>query len=155
VNSGAMEGTLDLVGAFGYLPANIYLCAAAYVTTNGGALVAQCPAGSGPNIDTNEFLMIPVAALHDSLGNGTLDLCDPARGFKILSANSQGTNCALDFAAMPGRSYQVQFANQLGMIWSNLPAGSNYAAPPQMILNVTDAPPAGTPQRYYRVQLLP
>jgi hypothetical protein len=45
--------------------------------------------------------------------------------------------------------------NQLGGTWSNLPAGSNYAQPPQMFLNFTDAPAAGTPQRYYRVRLLP
>jgi hypothetical protein len=154
-NSGAMEGTLNLISAFGHMPTNLYLCAAAYATTNGGALVAQCPAGSGPDIDTNEFLVLPVAALEDTLSNGTLDLCDPARGFKILSAGAQNTDCALSFAVMPGRSYQVQFADQLNGTWSNLPAGPDYAAPPQMIFNFTDAPPAGTPQRFYRVQLLP
>ena len=55
---------------------------------------------------------------------------------------------------MPGRNYQVQFAGALNGAWTNLP-GTNYAAPPQMILNFTDAPPAGTPQRFYRVKLLP
>jgi hypothetical protein len=99
--------------------------------------------------------VLPVAALEDTLSNGTLDLCDPARGFKILSAGAQNTDCALSFAVMPGRSYQVQFADQLNGTWSNLPAGPDYAAPPQMIFNFTDAPPAGTPQRFYRVQLLP
>jgi len=155
VSSGAMEGTLDLMGAFGYLPTNIYLCAAAYITTNGGPLVAECPPNSGTNINTTNFLVLPIAALRDSLGSGTLDLCDPARGFRILSASSQNTNRALSFAAMPGRAYQIQFVNQLGATWSNLPAGSNYAVPPQMLLNFTDTPPAGAPQRFYRVQLLP
>jgi hypothetical protein len=155
INAGALAGTLDLVGAFGYLPTNIFLAAAAYITTNGGPLVAAFPAGSGPNIGTNGFLVLPVAALRDSLGNGTFDLCDPARGFKILSASLQNTNRALSCATMPGRAYQLQYANQLGASWSNLPAGSNYAAPPQMLLNFTDAPPAGTPQRFYRVKLLP
>jgi hypothetical protein len=152
-NFGAMEGTLDLVQAFGSAPANLYLCAAAYVTTNGGPLVGQCPAGSGANIGTNGFFVIPLAALRDSLGNGTFDLCDPARGFKILSANAQNTNRILSFAAMPGRGYQVQFANPLNGAWSNLPAGSNFAVPPQMILNFTDAPAVGT--GFYRVKLLP
>jgi hypothetical protein len=154
-NSGALEGTLDLVTAFGSVPTNLYLCAAAYITTNGGPLAAQCPAGSGPNLDTNEFLVLPISALKDSWGNGTLDLCDPSRGFKILSANAQNTNRALSFAVMPGRAYQVQFASSLGGTWSNLPAGSNYAAPPQLFLNFTDAPPVGTSQRFYRVKLLP
>ncbi|HTQ52490.1 MAG TPA: hypothetical protein VMJ12_17415, partial [Candidatus Acidoferrales bacterium] len=153
--SGAMEGTLDLVQAYGYLPANLYLCAAAYATTNGGLLVAECPAGSGPNIGTNGFLVLPVAALRDSLGNGTFDLLDPARGFKILSVGLQNTNCVINYAAMPGRAYQVQFVNQPGGIWSNLPGGSNYAVPPAVTLIFTDVPPAGIPKRFYRVQLLP
>ena len=154
-SSGALEGTLNLVGAFGSMPTNLYLCAAAYITTNGGPLAAGCPAGSGPNLNTNNFLALPVAALRDELGNGTFDLCDPARGFRILSASLQNTNRALSCAVMPGRTYQVQCATQLGGAWSNLPAGSNYAAPPQLILNFTDTPPAGTAQRFYRVKLLP
>jgi hypothetical protein len=153
-NSGALEGTLDLVGAFGYLPTNIYLCAAAYVTTNGGPLVAECPAGAGSNLGTNGFLMLPLAALRDSLGNGTFDLCDPARGFKMVTASAQNTNHLWSFAAMPGRSYQVQCAGSLSGTWTNL-AGTNYAAPPQMLLNFTDAPAAGTAVRFYRAELLP
>jgi len=155
-NSGAMAGTLDLVAAFGSMPTNLYLCAAAYQTADGGTLAAECPPGSGPNIDTNEFLMLPVSALRDSYGNGTLDLCDPARGFKILSATQNlGTGRSLNFAVMPGRDYQVQFSTSLNGTWSNLPAGSNYAAPPQMYFNFTDAPPAGAPQGFYRIKLLP
>jgi len=153
--AGALEGTLDLITAFGVVPTNLYLCAAAYSTTNGGPLITQCPGGAGPNIEPGGFLIIPVAALRDSLGNGVPDLLDPARGFKILSVNSPGTSCALSFAAMPGRAYQVQYVNQLGGIWSNLPGGSNLAVPPEMILNVTDTPPGDVPQRFYRVQLLP
>ncbi len=153
-SSGALEGTLDLVAAFGAVPPNLYLCAAAYQTADGGALAAQCPAGSGPNIETNEFLVLPLSALQDSWGNGTLDLCDPARGFKINSAGVQNGNRVLNFGAMPGRGYQIQYATQIGGTWSNLP-GTNFAMPPQTILNFTDAPPAGTPQRFYRVRLLP
>ena len=153
-SSGALEGSLDLIAAFGSVPANLYLCAAAYQTANGGALAAQAPAGSGANIETNEFLVLPLSALRDSWGNGTLDLCDPARGFKIHSAVMQNTNRVLNFSVMPGRNYQIQFATQLGATWSNLP-GTNIAVPPQTILNVTDAPPAGMPQRFYRVRLLP
>jgi hypothetical protein len=153
--SGAMEGTLDLVQAFGYMPTNLYLCAAAYQTANGGALVAQCPAGSGPNIDTNEFLVIPVAALRDSFGNGTFDLLDPARGFKLLSAQMLPAGVALNWASMPGYGYQVIYANALGNGWSNLPGATNFAGSLQLILSYTDAPPAGITQRYYRVKLQP
>ena len=154
-NSGALEGTLDLAAAFDSVPANLYLCTVAYQTADGGALVAQCPPGSGPNIDTNEFLVIPVVALRDSLGNGTFDLCDPARGFKILSANSSTNGCMLNWAAMPGRAYLVQFASRLGGTWSHLPAGSNYAGSLQMQLNYTESPSMTATQRFYRIELLP
>jgi hypothetical protein len=157
LNSGAMEGTLDLVAAFGSMPTNLYLCAAAYQTTNGGVLASQSPAvmANNGNIDTNEFFMLPLSALRDSFGNGTLDLCDPARGFKIVSAATQTSNRILSFAVMPGRNYQVQFAKSLNGTWTNLPAGSNYAAPPQTLMIFTDTPPAAIPSGFYRVQLLP
>jgi hypothetical protein len=89
-----------------------------------------------------------VVALRDSLANGTFDLLDPARGFKILSASLPDTTCVFSYAAMPGRTYQAQFVNRLGGIWSNLDGGSNLAVPPQIRLNFTDAPPAGIPQRF-------
>jgi hypothetical protein len=154
-NSGALAGTLDLVAAFGAMPTNLYLCAAAYQTADGGSLVSACPPSPGPNIGTNGFLILPLAALRDSAGAGTFDLCDPARGFKILSASAQSTNRILNFAVMPGRSYQVQFAGSLNGGWTNLPNGSNYAMPPQMMMNFTNAPAAGAPRQFYRVQLLP
>jgi hypothetical protein len=154
-NSGAMEGTLDLIGAFGYMPTNLYLCAAAYITTNGGPVVSACPPSAGPNIGANGFLEIPVAALQDSLGNGVFNLCDPARGFKLLNAQPMPAGTMLDWTAMPGRSYQVQYVNSLNGVWSNLVGGSNFAVPPLMILNFTDAPPLGAGQRFYRVELLP
>jgi hypothetical protein len=154
-NSGALEGTLDLVGAFGYMPTNIYLCAAAYITTNGGSLAAECPAGSGPNINPNNFLEVPIAALRDSWGNGKFDLCDPARGFKIISASSLANGCLLNWAAMPGRAYQVQYVGALGSIWSNLAGASNDPSLLQLQLNYTDAPSATATQRLYRIQLLP
>jgi hypothetical protein len=153
--SGALEGTLDLVGAFGYLPTNIYLCAAAYQTANGGALAAQCPAGSGPNIDPNEFFVIPIAALRDSLGNGVFDQLDPARGFRILSAGATPAGPTLNWATMPGYSYQVLYVDSLLNSWSNLPGSSNFAGPLQLNLGYTDAPPVSVTQRFYRVKLLP
>ncbi len=153
--SGAMAGTLDLVQAFGYMPTNLYLCAAAYVTTNGGPLVVQCPAGSGPNIESNEFLVIPVVALRDSLGNGTFDLLDPGRGFKLLSAQMLPAGVALSWASMPGYAYQVVYASALGNGWNDMPGASNFAGPLQLFLNYTDAPAPGITQRYYRVKLLP
>ncbi len=153
--SGAMEGTLDLVQVFGHMPTNIYLCVAAYQTADGGSLVAQCPAGSGPDIESNEFFAIHSMALSDADADGVFDLLEPALGFRLLGVQGLPGGYTLNWAAMPGRAYQIQFVDSLGGVWSNLPGGSNIAVPPQTILNFTDAPPMGTLQRYYRVMLLP
>jgi hypothetical protein len=154
-NSGAMEGTLDLVQAFGTVPTNIFLCAAAYVTTNGGSLVAQCPAGSGPDIETNEFFVIPVAALRDLNADGIFDQLDPNLDFKFLNAQRIGNNCALTWAAMPGRSYQIIYTDSLNDSWQDLIGASNDCAPTQIFLSWTDTPLQTITQRFYRVKLLP
>jgi len=81
-SAGQMQGTIDLVQAFGSMPSTLYLCAAAYTTTNGGALAAQAPSGNGNgNIESNEFLAVPVASIRDSNADGVLDNLDPNIGF--------------------------------------------------------------------------
>src|SRR3989442_9727949 len=59
--NGVLEGTINVPAHFGSWPPQIYLAAAPYSTTNGGALVtvAQVPAGNGDgNITSNEFLAL-------------------------------------------------------------------------------------------------
>jgi hypothetical protein len=154
--NGAMEGTIDLMAAFGYIPTNIYLCAAAYVTTNGGALVAQCPAGSGANINPGGFLEIPTVALRDSNGSGVFDLLDPTRGFVLLSASlTNGAGFIINWASMPGYGYQVVYRNALNNPWTNLPGATNVAGPLQLILSYTDSVPANAAARFYGIKLEP
>jgi len=153
-NAGAMEGALDLIAAFGCIPTNIYLCAAAYQTADGGALVAQCPAGSGPDIDTNEFLVIPSVALRDLNADGIFDRLDPALDFRLLSAAPVPGGYVLNWASMPGHAYQVVYVDLLACPWSDLPGASNCASPLQLFLACTDSPPPTVTQRFYRVKLL-
>ncbi|HOX55279.1 MAG TPA: carbohydrate-binding protein [Candidatus Paceibacterota bacterium] len=155
-SSGAMAGTIDLVAAFGYMPTNIYLCAAAYQTADNGVLAAQCPAGTGPDIDPGEFFVIPTAALHDNNADGKFDRLDPALGFTLQNLQVGASGYAVNWAAMPGHSYQVEWTAFLGGAWSNLPGGLTTAGPLQLILSCTDpVPPAAATQRFYRVRLLP
>ena len=61
-NNGVLEGTIDLRTHFANTwPQTIYLAAAPFQTTNGGALFpsSQVPAGNGDgNIQSNEFLLV-------------------------------------------------------------------------------------------------
>ncbi len=154
-DSGALAGTIDLVAAFGCLPTNIYLCAAAYQTADGGILAAQCPAGTAPDIDPGEFFVIPTAALLDNNADGTFDRLDPALGFRLESLEAVG-GYKVKWAAMPGRTYQLVWADTLvGAAWSNLPSSLTTAGPLQLWLSCTDSPPAAVTQRFYRVKLAP
>jgi hypothetical protein len=153
-SSGALVGTIDLAGAFGSVPTNIYLAVASYQTTNGGALVSECPGASGLNIDTNGFLCIPTVALDDFNANGIFDRLEPALGFRILSAQLQPGGFAVNWASMPGRSYQVLIANSLNGPWTNLPGASNSANFQQLFLSYTDATPGAT-QLFYKIKALP
>ena len=59
--NGVLEGSIDLAGHFGTFPSQLYLAAAPFGTTNGGALsfVAQVPAGNGDGaMQSNEYLVL-------------------------------------------------------------------------------------------------
>lgn len=62
--SGAyLEGTINLGGQFGAIPAAVYLAVGRFGTADGGALTAQCPAGDGnTNLDGSEYMIYLVSA---------------------------------------------------------------------------------------------
>jgi len=152
-NAGQMQGTIDLVQQFGSMPTTLYLCAAAYNTTNGGALVAQAPAGNGNgNIESNEFLAVPVSAIIDSTGDGVLDRLDPSIGFLVQSIQSSGAGgYTVTWAAVPGKSYQVMSCDSLGGGWTNLPNAQVSAGSGQILLSYTDTSVTNIVQRFYNV----
>jgi hypothetical protein len=56
-----LEGTLNLAGQMGAIPAVVYVAIGRYATADGGALTAQCPAGDGdPNLDGAEYLAFAI-----------------------------------------------------------------------------------------------
>jgi hypothetical protein len=61
-NNGVLEGTLDLANRFGAFPQQLYLAAAAFLTTNGGALAAFVPTGNSGGLLTN-FLAVSARAI--------------------------------------------------------------------------------------------
>ncbi|TAK93945.1 MAG: hypothetical protein EPO07_17480 [Verrucomicrobia bacterium] len=153
--SGVLEGVIDVAAAFGAMPTNIYLCAAAYATADGGALANQSPAGSGPNIDTNEFFVIPVTALRDHNGDGKFDRLDPALDFKLSSLQSAPASLTHQWNVMPGRTYQLEFVNTLGSTWSNSAGALTTAGPMQLEIGFTTPVTNSPPTRFYRLKLLP
>jgi autotransporter-associated beta strand protein len=151
-NDGQMQGSIDLVQAFGSMPSTLYLCAAAYTTTYAGPLVAQTPAGNGNgNIESNEFLAIPVASIRDSTGDGLLDNLDPNLGFLVQNTQSSGSGFTITWAAVPGRSYQVMYCDSFPAGWTNLPNAQVTAGSGQTLLSFTDTSATNTVQRFYHI----
>ncbi len=65
-----LEGTINLMDEFNYLPSKIFLSIGHYQTQDGGTLLAQCPSGNGNgDIEANEFyeLNIQLSQIKDKL----------------------------------------------------------------------------------------
>ncbi|HMP73567.1 MAG TPA: zinc-dependent metalloprotease family protein [Kiritimatiellia bacterium] len=151
LNSGQMEGVIDVVQAFGFMPEVVYVASAAYQTQDGGGLVAQAPAGiSSPNIAPSGFLALPMVAIRDEAGTGVYDRLDPDRDFVAYDLMKDAVGTRLVWASVPGQEYLVEAAVEPGGPWSvvtNLVAG-----PGAVFMNWTE--PMGTgPSRVYRVSL--
>jgi len=103
-NGGVLEGTIDLVGELGSLPASVWLAVAPYATADGGVLVSasQVPASINANgtVDAAEYIEVSLCSLsgaaccpadfnHDGFVSGddfdafvaAFELGDPAADF--------------------------------------------------------------------------
>jgi hypothetical protein len=152
-SAGQLQGTINLTQAFGSMPSTLYLCAAAYETANGGALVGQAPAGNLGNIDSNEFLAVPVASITDSNGDGVLDNLDPSIGFVVKKAESSGIGgFTVTWVAIPGKTYQVMYCDSLDAGWAELPTAQVTAGSGQVSLSYTDMSATNASQRFYSIR---
>jgi hypothetical protein len=154
-SAGQMEGTLDLVQAFGSMPSTLYLAVAPYATTNGGGLVAsaQVPAGNGNgNIEGNEFLVVPVPVIRDDNLDGKLDSLDPTRAFAVQSVTPYGgTGFIVSWPSLPAHSYQVQYTDDMTVSFQPL-SGTLVALQGQFSMSYTDS--TSSVGRFYRVKLV-
>ncbi len=79
-NGGVLEGVVDLVQLFGFLPNEVYLAVGLYASADGGALMGQVPSavlGNG-NIEAGEYILVSLATAipGDLDGDGFVGLDD-------------------------------------------------------------------------------
>lgn len=159
VNSGQMEGTINLVEAFGAVPDTLYFAVLPYATADAGALYApsQVPLGNGDgNVDSNEFLAVPIVALRDENLDGRLDRLDPNHGFVFGAAPAPRANTngwAVTWPSVPGHVYRVERADNLLEPFQGL-SSDLVAAPGEFNMRYEDTTTATNAARYYRVLLL-
>jgi carbohydrate binding protein with CBM25 domain len=71
-NGGVLEGTIDLVQLFGFLPSEVYLAVGRYQSADGGSLTSQTPgtADADGDIDAVEYILFNISAPIDGDLNG-------------------------------------------------------------------------------------
>ncbi len=152
--AGCMEGTIDLVQVFGAMPQTLYLAFAPYGTDSGGGLNSgsQVPAGNGNgDVESNEFLAVPVSALRDTDLVGVFDILDPGRGFVVQSLMRLTDGYTITWPSVPGHVYQVLTNEDLRLQFQPL-ATNLVAASGQFNMTCTDTMAGAAAQRFYRVQ---
>ncbi|HMP74225.1 MAG TPA: fibronectin type III domain-containing protein [Kiritimatiellia bacterium] len=153
-----IEGTIDLVEAFGRMPDMLYFAAAAYGTADLESLRSQAPQGNGDeNIDPDEFFAVPLEALRDNLGVGIFERLDPERGFIAESEDlSAGVGFTVRWRVVPGRSYRVWRTELVSLpVEGWTPVSPVMVAPSgadEMVFQ--DATSSGLPRAFYHVQVL-
>jgi len=153
VNSGKMEGVIDLAAEFGRVPEQVYVAAVAYANPDGGGINSQAPAGNGNNnLEPSEFLRIPVGSVADRKLNGTFDTLDAARTFAVRAGEfDQQDRPVLRWPVIPGRAYQVQARSSLqDGSWLNLLPAPRTAGPAEWEMQFTDTN-APTGSKFYRI----
>lgn len=160
LNSGVLEGAIDLVAEFGSVPEDVYIAAVAYETGDAnqldpskGKINSQAPAGNGnANLEPNEFFRVPVRSARDAAQNGTYDILDATRSFAVTNVSFNASNRpVLRWPVVPGKNYMVQGrSNFAAGSWSNLLVIPWGAGATQWEMEFTDtSAPAAT--KFYRV----
>lgn len=154
LNSGVMEGVIDLVAEFGSLPQNVYVAAVAYGTADGGSLSSQAPAGNNNgNLEPAEFLRIPIKSVADRKLNGVYDVLDAERAFAVTTTSLNASNHpVLRWPTVPGNSYQVQGRGALESgTWQDLLSNPRTAGASEWEMEFTDTnTPAAA--KFYRIR---
>ena len=160
LNSGVLEGSIDLVSEFGGLPENVYVAAIAYQTEDAnfadatrGKINSQAPVGNGnDDLEPGEFLRVPVRSARDAAQNGTYDILDAARSFAVTNVSFNASNqTVLRWPVVPGKNYMVQGRSVLSSgTWTNLLNTNWGAGPTQWDMEFTDVTAPGS-AKYYRV----
>lgn len=122
-NGGVLEGVIDLVQMFGFLPDEIYLAVGMYASGDGGALTGQVPGAvlANGNIDSIEYILFSLGVLAGDLdGDGFVGIID----LNIILANWSESVAAGDLLAGDPTGDGFVGIEDLNIILGNWNAGT-------------------------------
>ncbi len=70
--TGYLEGTMNALTVFGYIPESLFIAVGAYGTNDGDSLKWQVPGNGNPlngNIDSSEYAVVKLQAVHEDVHN--------------------------------------------------------------------------------------
>jgi len=93
-----LEGEIDLIDAFGYVPDAVYIAAVAYGTADGGGIQSQGPhvwsSDDNNNLDIMEFQRVPIESIRDENLDGHWDKGSP-KMWTVVNGNTNDANYGL------------------------------------------------------------
>ncbi|HMP89600.1 MAG TPA: hypothetical protein PJ991_05340 [Kiritimatiellia bacterium] len=160
VNSLQMEGSIDLVAEFGNMPEYVYLAAVAYNTEDAnmnfptwGQINAQAPAAviANNNLEPQEFLQVPIAAIRDTAMDGVYDVLSPDHAFRVdvfgVSVNNHFT---FEWMSAPGGRFIIKRAADVNQVdWQTIGGRTNTMEQWGQTFTDTNPPASGA---YYRLE---
>lgn len=150
--SGAIEGTIDLIETFGYIPPRLYMAVVAYNTEDGGLLIWQAPNPDG-RVDSvvaaDEFVVLNTAALRDDDADGVLNLTDPAKGLTLSIGRNSDGSVTLSYPIVAYRSYVLSRTFALGDPYSSV--AGHYGQNGEFTASYTDSYPSM--KAFYKVSV--
>lgn len=132
----ALEGELNLLQVFGTMPQTLYLAAVAMGDGDGGGITSQCPALYGNvanDLETVEFLPVPVSSIRDENLDGTFDIGKPQM-WTVVNGNTNDANYNLRRIFLDenaGDSLDITVVLQ-----PNAPGGTNVVSDVELFSNL-------------------
>jgi len=93
---GVLEGEINLIDAFGYVPGAVYVAAVACGTADGGGINSQGPYpwDDDDNLNVTEFLRVPIASIRDDDLDGYFDVGKPEM-WTVMGSDTNDANYGL------------------------------------------------------------
>jgi hypothetical protein len=146
--SGVIEGTIDLVEAFGSMPDAVVIAVVAYQTWDGGHVVEQSPYGNRDDF-IGELRGLYISTLRDEDADGLLDMIDPTKEFKLTQKRNSDGSVTVSAPAIPRDEYFFNVADSADGPWGY---GGIYTPPDDTTtVSFTDTQANSYPQRFYRI----
>jgi endonuclease/exonuclease/phosphatase family metal-dependent hydrolase len=163
--SGVLEGSLDLVEAFGTVPELLYLAAVAYDTRDAssgnplaGRIVGQIPAAvvADDDITPGEFLKIPLHSVTDTAADGRYDIVARGRRLSARMERKEQGRFALTWPTAPGRAYRLWKTQNLAPpAWEAIATVTAGPSDWELAHEVEAASRDGNGAAFYKIEALP